>query len=69
MKISKTEVAQTLGELIKLGLVEAVIEEGQPTRYRLTGVPVDGEQETSPRRIPVARVNAVEALSAVEIRA
>lgn len=44
--MDKVEIAVVLGELIKLGLVEAVPEAGQPVRYRLTGVPVDDEQES-----------------------
>lgn len=45
-KMTALEAVTTLGELIKLGLVEAVHEAGQPVRYRLTGVPVDDEQES-----------------------
>lgn len=35
--MTKTELAQTLGELIKLGLVAVVLDEpGKPTRYSPT---------------------------------
>jgi hypothetical protein len=68
MQISKVEVAQTLGELIKMGLVEAVAEEGQPTRYRIAGRPGDDdeqEEETPVRR--VERDGRVEAASGLQI--
>jgi hypothetical protein len=68
MQISKVEVAQTLGELIKMGLVEAFTEEGQPTRYRISGRPGDDdeqEEQTPVRR--VERDDRLEAASGLQI--
>jgi DNA-binding transcriptional ArsR family regulator len=63
--MSEREVAEALGTLIALGLVEAVSEDGKTVRYRLAGIPVDDEQET--RRIPARRVQHVEAASGLQI--
>ena len=56
--MTKVEVAQTLGELIKMGLVEAFTDQGQPTRYRLAGRPGDDEQEEE-FQAPVRRMPAL----------
>lgn len=56
MQMTKVEVAQTLGELIKMGLVEAFTDEGQPTRYRLAGRPGDDDEQEEEEITPVRRM-------------
>jgi hypothetical protein len=64
--MTKLELAETLGQLEKLGLIEPLKCPGNITRYQLTSVPVE-EEEVPTRRIPAARVPAVEAASSLQI--
>jgi hypothetical protein len=65
--MSKLELAETLGQLEKLGLIEPLKCPGNITRYQLTSVPVDEEENVPTRRIPARRVTGVEAASALQI--
>jgi predicted transcriptional regulator len=48
-KLTRVEVAQILGQLVKLGLITP-IRDDRTTRYQVTGRPVD--QGQTPRHIP-----------------